>query len=393
MNHELINNAIVKYKTPAYLFDLDEMANRVGKFRKILRNEIGLCFAMKANPFLTSYMDDITDRIEVCSMGEFRICKELNLEGEKVLISGVLKKKEDLLEILEYYRGRCFYTAESLLQFQIISEWSARNKEKVSLFLRLTSQNQFGMDGAVIRNLIEMQESYPFTEIRGIHYFSGTAKKNIKIIEEELKYLDQFCTDLEKSTKYPVKEIEYGPGLSVPYFEGQKDTLEQDLAAIDQAIKNMKWRGKVTLEMGRALAASCGYYLTGVKEIKQNGGKNYCIVDGGMHHLHYDGQIRGIYRPHFSIRPEIRTGKEREWIICGELCTANDILMQNVFIKNLREGDIFIFENAGAYSMTEGMSLFLSHSLPKAVLYSRKKGWTLLREELPTYQWNMEKRR
>ena len=42
MNHELINNAIVKYKTPAYLFDLDEMANRVGKFRKILRNEIGL---------------------------------------------------------------------------------------------------------------------------------------------------------------------------------------------------------------------------------------------------------------------------------------------------------------------------------------------------------------
>jgi diaminopimelate decarboxylase len=102
--------------------------------------------------------------------------------------------------------------------------------------------------------------------------------------------------------------------------------------------------------------------------------KNYCIVDGGMHHLHYDGQIRGIYRPHFSIRPEIRTGKEREWIICGELCTANDILMQNVSIKNLREGDIFIFENAGAYSMTEGMSLFLSHSLPKAVLYSRKKG-------------------
>lgn len=392
MNKELANEAIVKYGTPTYVFDLDEMENRVKKFRK-LSDRTGLCFAMKANPFLAAAMAKVTDRIEVCSMGEYRICKELNLRPEKILISGVQKNRENIFEILDHYRGRCFYTVESLLQLQLFSEWCAYNKEEIFVYLRLTSQNQFGMDKDLIRNLTELRESFPLVKIRGIHYFSGTMKKSVKKIQKELEYLDQFLCGLQNSTGFQVKELEYGPGLSVPYFRGQEDTLEQDISVIDRTLQNMKWKGYVYLEMGRALAASCGYYLTSVKDIKQNCGQNYCIVDGGIHHLHYDGQIRGIYEPCFSVIPADRSGMQQKWTVCGSLCTVNDVLMQNVSVKDLKTGDVFIFENAGAYSMTEGMTLFLSHSLPKAVLYSEKNGWKLVREEQPVYLWNMEKRR
>ena len=37
----------------------------------------------------------------------------------------------------------------------------------------------------------------------------------------------------------------------------------------------------------------------------------------------------------------------------------------------------------------EGMALFLSHSIPRAVTYSDSDGWQLVREHTETYQFNM----
>ena len=60
-----------------YTFDLDLLKKQADRIKNALGEEIGLCYAMKANPFLTEVMAGCTDRIEVCSMGEFLICREL----------------------------------------------------------------------------------------------------------------------------------------------------------------------------------------------------------------------------------------------------------------------------------------------------------------------------
>ena len=31
----------------------------------------------------------------------------------------------------------------------------------------------------------------------------------------------------------------------------------------------MQWKGHVTIELGRAIAAECGYYLTQIRDIKK----------------------------------------------------------------------------------------------------------------------------
>ena len=69
---ELLVQGAEKYGTPLYIFDTDQAAEQVRTFRRILGEEIGLCYAMKANPFLVKQMAELTDRIEVCSMGELR---------------------------------------------------------------------------------------------------------------------------------------------------------------------------------------------------------------------------------------------------------------------------------------------------------------------------------
>ena len=93
---EILIRGAEKYGTPLYIFDTDQAAEQVKSFRKILGEKAGLCYAMKANPFLVKQMAGLTDRVEVCSMGEFYICREMGIPGEKLFISGVVKKKEDI---------------------------------------------------------------------------------------------------------------------------------------------------------------------------------------------------------------------------------------------------------------------------------------------------------
>lgn len=328
-------------------------------------------------------------------MGEFRICKKQGIAPEKLLISGVLKEKEDVYEILDTYGGRCTYTIESLDQYQSFADWCGRKEKPVPVYLRLTSGNQFGMDEETIYNIIKIRDMCPYLNILGIHYFSGTQKKHAGKIKEELDYLDQFLRKMEERTGFQLEQLEYGPGLSVPYFRGQEDHRDSDLNELVRAVEGMEWKGSVMLEMGRALAADCGYYLTSVKDIKQSNGRRYCIVDGGIHHLNYDGQIRGMYEPVFRVWPEKqfltpRQEQNFQWTVCGSLCTVNDVLMQKAQIRNLKAGNVLIFERAGAYAMTEGMALFLSHELPKVLLYSREMGWNPVRERIQTYHWNTE---
>ena len=390
MDMDCLQYAVEKYNTPFYVFDLDELKSRVAFFRENFSYGVDICYAIKANPFLTEIMSEITDRIEVCSMGEFEICNRLKLAPEKLLISGVLKKKADITKIMNTYGGKCSYTVESIEQLQCFARWSEAHNERLKVYLRLTSGNQFGMDEETIADIIGSANDYPLLEIKGIHYFSGTQKKSNKKFEKELNDLNDFCLKIEEKYGFDIGELEYGPGLAVAYFEGQRDTLQEDLDTINCALSKMKWKGKVTLEMGRGLSASCGYYMTRILDIKRNGNKNYCIVDGGIHQLNYDGQIRGMYQPKCIYDSRKNYGEPEVWTICGSLCTANDVLIQRLELTKPKIGDVIIFENVGAYAMTEGMSLFLSHELPAVIMYSAKSGFKIVRKEQNTYRLNME---
>lgn len=391
---------IKKYGTPLYVFNIDEMRNRVAFVRNILGKETGICFAMKANSFITEYLAEETDRIEACSMGEFEILRQLGVLPQKILLSGVLKEKNDICRALYHYGGKCLYTVESMNQFLIFAQWCSENKVEIEVFLRLTSKNQFGMDEETIKDLISIKNKCPYLKIRGIHYFSGTQKKLMEKVEKELVYLDGFLTELEDIFGCKINELEYGPGLPVSYFEQMEEgfasmnkSTVDNIKTVAHAISKMKWQGKITLEMGRYLSADCGYYLTGVKDLKRNCGKNYCIVDGGIHQLNYDGQIRGMYIPKLRVSRTDESVPLQEYCICGSLCTVNDVIIKKLRTKELRVGDTLIFEQAGAYSATEGMALFLSHELPQVALYDSNMGWRLARKRQETYKWNMEEKK
>ena len=84
MNTEKIRQAAGTFETPFYIFDTDALKDRVKNIKELLAGCADLCFAMKANPFLTNALSDVVDRFEICSPGEYHIyTKYLEAKAEE----------------------------------------------------------------------------------------------------------------------------------------------------------------------------------------------------------------------------------------------------------------------------------------------------------------------
>lgn len=386
MEEKMIKQLLENFKTPAYIFDIQKLKNRVKYLKESLPENVLLCYAIKANTFIVKEIEDCIDRLEVCSPGEYEICKASNIAGNKILITGVYKTPKVIKDIIENEKDVDYFTIESMKQFRLIKD--IKKDKKIKIMLRLTSGNQFGINEEEIEEIIKNYDKYENIEITGIQYFSGTQKTSLKIIQREIDYVDGFVKELKEKYQFETKELEFGPGFPVYYFQNTEFDEEAYLKEFSQIISNMEYKGKIVLELGRSIAASCGYYITKVVDKKTNKGQNYAILDGGINHITYYGQTMAMKLPKCSIYPQRENTENEKWNLCGSLCTINDILVKQFPVGNLQIGDVFIFENTGAYCMTEGISLFLSRELPQVIKLKEDGSLELVRDSLPTYVLN-----
>lgn len=377
MNSEALQEIAASFATPAFIFDADEF----GKRARNVKNAIGgaaLCYSIKANPFLLACLPEEIDRVEVCSPGELAICRRVGVDPSTVVYSGVNKGSGDIAEAIEY--GAELLTAESLRQLELINTAAVAAGKRVRVALRLTSGNQFGMDSENLKRAVAERGSYEGVDIVAIHYYSGTQKKKLAVVEKELAELEELADTLEERFGLSGISLEYGPGLPADYFGD--DPEGRDMAVLAEAgemIAAVAARRSVTVEFGRFLASPCGTYLTAAADIKNNKGENFVICDGGINHLKYYGQTMAMQTPPITLLGD-HGERTEDYTLCGSLCTTADILVRKVTLPALSVGDVLAFGRCGAYSVTEGIGLFLSRQLPRIVLHSERGGNRLLRD-------------
>lgn len=389
MEKSLEKKLINEVSTPFYVFDIGVLRQRIDYLKSMMPENVHLCYAMKANPFVVKEIDEIMEKYEICSYGEWNIAKKMGVIDSKMVISGVYKDEISMGDILNNYKNGEVFTIESLNQIELLNKLTKEKKKVINIILRLTSGNQFGMCEEEIIEILENRAKYEYLNIMGIQYFSGTQKKLSKRIIKELEYVDEFVLNLKNNLGFVVEELEFGPGFPVVYFEAEQDFDEQTyLMEIADKIKNMKYQGHITMELGRSIVASCGSYYTKVVDKKINKEGNFAILDGGMNHLVYYGQMMAMKKPMLDIIPKREDKILENWNLVGALCTINDLIVKQLPVSNLEIGDIFVFKNTGAYSMTEGISLFLSHDLPK-VVFVQGGEMKIVRENINTYKFNM----
>ena len=387
MTEEKLRELAGSIATPAYVFDTDILEKRAGWIQECI-HPAKLCFAIKANPFLVNALDAHVERYEVCSPGEFHICVQNRLDMRKIVLSGVNKEYEDVRYAME--QGVVHYTAESVAQLKLVERCASELGKQVELILRVTSGNQFGMSEADVISCIRGKENYPHVQLMGLQYFTGTQKKVMKKIAGEVAYIEDFAERLREEEGFETKILEFGPGLGVPYFT--KDDFEEDARLLKEFMELFQEKRPYELifEMGRFLTASCGYYLTRIVDQKKNDAVNVCIVDGGINHVNYYGQNMAMKTPILSFFPQHEAAEENEeeWTVYGSLCTVSDILLKKLTLPDAQVGDVLVFHNIGAYSVTEGIYLFLSRRMPKIFLYREMNGLKLLRNNTETWMMN-----
>lgn len=372
-----MNYAALSVNTPAYYFNVEDIKERVSLIREKLSSNIELCFAMKANPFLVSVMDSFVDHLEVCSPGEYEICTRNNILPGKIIVSGVNKTVDSVTKIMEYSKGCGTYTIESMLHFELLSKAAAKLGKKIDVIIRLSSGNQFGVDKDEFLSIVDKVMEADYLNLIGLHYYSGTQKK-FKKISSELLMLEEFGVMLKERYKLEHFLLEYGPGLIVSYFENdsEKDKEQanpcRQLEKLNVELSKMSAYDHITIELGRFLTSMCGYYVTKIMDKKVNNEAAFVIADGGIHQLGYYGQMMGMKKPYITLlkKDEDKSLNDTKWTICGSLCTVNDVITRDVDLTNPQIGDILLFERCGGYSVTEGMSMFLSRELPYVYLVS-----------------------
>lgn len=393
MDNQILQDAADRYGTPAYVFDLDAFSLRIRFIKEILGEKIRIYYAMKANPFLTGAAAQAADGLEVCSPGEYAICRRAGVPAGKIVLSGVNKEARHIREVIKEQGART-YTAESPGQLKVLEECAAAEGTRLRVLLRLTSGNQFGMDEDTVLSAIKNRRIYPHLDIEGLQYYSGTQKKKPEKIQQELLRLDSLCRTIHRSLDYDIRELEYGPGFYIPYFQGEDAADEKSLLEdFKKLLDSLEFKGIIVLEAGRFLAGPCGSYLTRVVDTKTNQGQHYCIVDGGINHVNYYGQAMAMKVPAYRFMPRNKEGTTdkpsgrrtgEHWTVCGSLCTSGDILVKNLPLPGLSTGDLLVFDRIGAYSVTEGIYLFLSRELPRVLTYTRGEGLKQLRCALRT---------
>lgn len=374
-----------EHGTPYFLFDIKILKERIKKIQSDMGNNVTLCYAMKANPFLVDCLRATSILFEVCSPGEFAICKRAGVQMNHIILSGVNKYAYDVEDSI--LNGVDVLTVESEKHFRMITEIATKLEKKVKVIFRLTSGNQFGMDDDAIEACIKNCLKEDYVEPIGLQLYSGTQKKTMRKIKKELEQLKSLVVVLNEKYSLQMKKIEYGPGLPVEYFEDDCfSVLHEEYEEVCEYIRNLAIEWDVTLEMGRYIASSCGYYLTSVVDIKQNKGQNYCIIDGGINHINYYGQMMAMKKPDIEHVRNMKTeqGVDKAYLICGSLCTTADVIVKDVPLNNLTEGDILVFKNIGAYSVTEGIYLFLSRMMPKILFLTEKDTIVVARDYYDT---------
>lgn len=396
----------IKCGTPSYIFDTDELCARIDAMQQILGCGVTVCYAMKANPFLISVLDKKLDKFEVCSPGEFAICEKEGINREKIVLSGVNKEKKDILYTMK--TGAVgIYTVESLNQLELINSCAVECGIKVKVLIRVTSGNQFGINERQVYEIADRKDELKGIIIEGIQCYSGTQKKKLSQIEAEVVWLQAIAHTCEAEHGVELKEIEYGPGLSVDYFVTDKcDAMNTDFDELKEfavMIKEMSEKFNVTLEMGRYIAATCGILISRIADMKMNDTTRYAIIDSGINHINYYGQAMAMKKPRCEFIPmeytegfadgvdhevEVYSQGVQPYNICGSLCTVGDVIVKNLELKDAKIGDMIAFYNIGAYSVTEGIYLFLSRRMPAIVMYSKKTGYRIVRNSVDTFLIN-----
>lgn len=372
---------------PFYVYDRSVMTQKVAELRRLFPTELRLHYAMKANPMpaVVHHMKGLVDGVDVASVGEMQVALDAGISPDVISFAGPGKTDAELARAAA---AGITVNVESEREVEILARISAELGRRACVAIRVNPDfelktsgmkmsggpKQFGIDAERVPEVSRRIAALPL-EFRGFHIFSGSQNlRSESIVEAQQKTLT-LAIELAQSAPAPVRMLNIGGGLGIPYFPGEK-TL--DLSAIASNLSTLVERSRrelpgveLAMELGRYFVGEAGVYVCQVIDRKVSRGHPFLITNGGLHHhLAASGNFGQVLRKNYPVLIANRIrGVEREVAsVVGPLCTPLDLLADRVEMARAEIGDLVAVFQSGAYGLTSSPVAFLSHPPPAEIV-------------------------
>jgi len=373
-----------EYGTPLYVYDGDVIIDKYQAFKNAFNvKNLKIHFAAKAltNLSILKLFKEMEAGLDCVSIQEIKLGLKAGFPPEDIIFTpnGV-----SIDEYKEAINIGCKITIDNIS----ILEKIGLNFPETPIFIRVNPHlmaggndnisvghidSKFGISIHQIPIVLRLTKKYNI-KVEGIHVHTGSDIVEADIFERVANLIFTIADQFEDITS-----IDFGSGFKIKYKENDLCTeIEKIGSQFSELFNNYceKREKDLTLrfEPGKFLVSESGSFLTDVNVIKQTTACTFVAVNSGFNHLirpmFYNSyhKIRNISNPN---------GEKKMYSIVGYICESDTFATDRI-LNEVREKDVLLFENAGAYCFSMA-SNYNSRFKPAEVLILKGKDY-LIRE-------------
>ena len=362
-----------KYGTPTYCYSYAKLKKNIENFKKSFQSFSPLiCFAVKSNTNVNLIREIKRFGLgaDVVSMGELMMAIKAGISPKKIVFSGVGKTFEELLYAIN--KNIFLINAESENEIKQIEKIAKLKKKKIEIGIRLNpntdaktlsqistgkKENKFGVNSKTFVRLVHNYKNSVNVKLKCLSVHIGSQIVDHKPYEKMLKSISKIL----KKINYEFEFIDLGGGMGISYNDYEKKLdYRKYCIAIKKFLNENK--SKIIFEPGRSIVGNTGTLISKVIYIKKSERKNFIILDAAMNDL----MRPALYGATHKLIPALKKNKilreNHEFV--GPICESTDSFLTLKKFQKLRENEIIVMCDVGAY----GMSLSSNYNLrPKPI--------------------------
>ena len=361
------------FGTPLYVLDEYTIIEICRDYKKAFSSykNVKLMFASKAlcTMATTALIASEGFGFDVVSGGEIYTVHNSGVDMSSVLFNGNNKSVDELILALDTGVGR--FSVDNFLELSLLNEL-AKSKNKIAdILLRITPgiechtheyiqtghlDSKFGFDLTQIDEAVDLiLGRYSNLNLHGIHAHIGSQIFETQVYHDEIEILVKELVRINEKYGLNLNEINIGGGLGVKYTEKDfppsvYDIAEVIITSLENSIAKYGIEPPtIFLEPGRSIVSNAGvtlYTLGSSKQVPK--GKYYFAVDGGMSDNARPSMYKAEYSAQIANKPEEES--LQNVTIAGRFCESGDILIPQIKLPEIEEGDILCVFNTGAYN-------------------------------------------
>jgi len=369
---EQLTQLAAQFGTPLYVYHADKIREQYKQLTTAFNgSNVVFFYACKAltNIHILRFVRDLGANVDCSSINEVKLALHAGFPAQRVLYTSNGISFDEIEEAVSLSVNINIDSLSNLAKFgkRFGHDYPVGLRLRPNIMaggnLKISTghdKSKFGIPVEQLEELLAVIREHNL-HITNLHIHTGSEIKDVEVFVKGIGVLFDILHHFPE-----LRSIDLGGGFKVPYKEGDGAT---DIPLLAQKVKEAFGAHpaaqalQIWFEPGKFIVSECGYFITSVNVIKETAAATFVSVNSGFNHL-----IRPMFYDSFHriINISNPQGPVKNYAVVGNICET-DTFAWDRELPEVREGDLLVFLNAGAYGF-EMSSSFNSRYKPAEVM-------------------------